>query len=440
MLVGILKGPSEFNPRRNPDKVLERRNLVIDLMAHHQIISVADAEPPSRHRWDCATAVPGRAASTRRSSAGAPPVAARLPRGRPALRGAAHLHDARPAGPGRRRRGRERAPAALDKKRGLPVGTLETAAVVTSVAQGEVLALVGGRDPGYAGFNRALDAVRPIGSLIKPVIYLTALSQPERYSLVTPSRTCRCLRVPAASCGAEELRPQRARQRAALSRAGEVLQPGHGQSRPGTRGRSRWPMLQDLGAVRDIDTVPAMLLGSVSLPPIEVAQVYQTIAAGGFRAPLRAIREVLDASGRPLNRYPLGGRARGLRGGRLPDAVGHAPSGHPGHRDLARQAPARRLGGGGQDRHHQRHARQLVRRLQRRQGGRGLGRPRRQQAHGPERFHRRVARLGRYHGGHRFPAVAGTCRVTPGAPAVAGAGQGRWPRDRPRSQPHRRPL
>jgi penicillin-binding protein 1B len=48
-----------------------------------------------------------------------------------------------------------------------------------------------------------------------------------------------------------------------------------------------------------------MLLGSVSLTPIEVAQVYQTLAAGGFRAPLRAIREVLDVSGRPLNRYPL---------------------------------------------------------------------------------------------------------------------------------------
>jgi penicillin-binding protein 1B len=63
--------------------------------------------------------------------------------------------------------------------------------------------------------------------------------------------------------------------------------------------------LKDLGAVRDIDAVPAMLLGSVSLPPVEVAQAYQTIAAGGFRAPLRAIREVLDASGRPLNRYPL---------------------------------------------------------------------------------------------------------------------------------------
>jgi penicillin-binding protein 1B len=64
-------------------------------------------------------------------------------------------------------------------------------------------------------------------------------------------------------------------------------------------------MLSTLGAVRDIDVLPAMLLGSVSLPPVEVAQVYQTMAAGGFRAPLRTIREVLDASGRPLTRYPL---------------------------------------------------------------------------------------------------------------------------------------
>ncbi|MEA3277032.1 MAG: penicillin-binding transpeptidase domain-containing protein, partial [Pseudomonadota bacterium] len=64
-------------------------------------------------------------------------------------------------------------------------------------------------------------------------------------------------------------------------------------------------MLGRLGVQRRVDTVPAMLLGSVSLTPIEVAQVYQTLAAGGFRAPLRAIRDVLDASGKPLNRYPL---------------------------------------------------------------------------------------------------------------------------------------
>ena len=40
--------------------------------------------------------------------------------------------------------------------------------------------------------------------------------------------------------------------------------------------------LADLGVQRSVDAVPAMLLGSVSLTPIEVAQVYQTLAAAMF--------------------------------------------------------------------------------------------------------------------------------------------------------------
>ena len=63
--------------------------------------------------------------------------------------------------------------------------------------------------------------------------------------------------------------------------------------------------LYKLGAQRRITAVPAIMLGSVGLSPLEVAQIYQTIGAGGYRAPLRAIREVVDANGRPLNRYPL---------------------------------------------------------------------------------------------------------------------------------------
>ena len=49
----------------------------------------------------------------------------------------------------------------------------------------------------------------------------------------------------------------------------------------------------------------ATLLGAIELSPLEVAQMYQTIASGGFRSPLRAIREVTTQEGRPLTRYPL---------------------------------------------------------------------------------------------------------------------------------------
>jgi penicillin-binding protein 1B len=63
--------------------------------------------------------------------------------------------------------------------------------------------------------------------------------------------------------------------------------------------------LRQLGVQRKIRVVPSLLLGSVAMSPLEVAQMYQTIAANGYRAPLRAIREVVDAQGQPLNRYPL---------------------------------------------------------------------------------------------------------------------------------------
>ena len=60
-----------------------------------------------------------------------------------------------------------------------------------------------------------------------------------------------------------------------------------------------------LGVERAMQPYAATLLGAVDLSPLEVAQMYQTIASGGFRAPLRAIREVTTQEGVPLKRYPL---------------------------------------------------------------------------------------------------------------------------------------
>ena len=62
---------------------------------------------------------------------------------------------------------------------------VESAVVVTAVPSGEVQALIGSRHADAQGFNRALDARRPIGSLVKPFVYLVALAQPQRYSLAT---------------------------------------------------------------------------------------------------------------------------------------------------------------------------------------------------------------------------------------------------------------
>src|SRR5690606_32150859 len=67
---------------------------------------------------------------------------------------------------------------------GTDAAPLQGAVVVTSPYNGEVRAVVGGRDPRVVGFNRALDARRQIGSLVKPAVYLAALES-GRFTLAS---------------------------------------------------------------------------------------------------------------------------------------------------------------------------------------------------------------------------------------------------------------
>ena len=115
------------------------------------------------------------------------------------------------------------------------------------------------------------------------------------------------------------------------------------------------------------------LLGAVELSPFEVAQMYQTIASGGFRSPLRAIREVTTQDGRPLQRYPLAVEQAFppepiyLLTAAMQDVVREGTG--QGLKSYLPPEIARRR----QDRHHRRAARRLVRRLHRRPARRWCG-------------------------------------------------------------------
>lgn len=308
LLVGLVKGPSFYHPRRYPQRARARRNLVIDVLRERGIVSAEKAAAAKR--------VPLGVSNKGGRPVGAYPAYLQLVRRQ--LQRDYREQDLRSEGlriftmldplvqTVAEAAVREQVPK-LERARGLAAGTLESAVVVASAAQGEILALVGGRDPGYAGFNRALGAVRPIGSLVKPVVYLAALSQPERYNLVT-SLSDRPVRL---RIGNDKFWEPRNYDRRSHGRVPlyQALAKSYNLAtvRLGLAlGLNRVvETLRTLGVRRPVNPVPALVLGSVSLTPLEVGQVYQTLAAGGFRAPLRAIREVLDASGRPLNRYPL---------------------------------------------------------------------------------------------------------------------------------------
>jgi len=308
LLVALIKGASFYHPRRHPERALARRNLIVDMLRERKVISAEKAAAAKR--------APLGVSDKGGRPAGAYPAYLQLVRHQ--LQRDYREQDLRSEGlhifttldplvqAVAEAAVRDRVPE-LERARGFKVGTLESAVVVTSAAQGEILALVGGRDPGYAGFNRALDAVRPIGSLIKPVVYLTALSQPERYNLVSLLSDSP---VSLRTRDGKRWEPRNYDRKThgqvplyqALAKSYNLATVNLGLE----LGLDQVvATLSTLGARRPVDPVPALLLGSVSLTPLEVSQLYQTLAAGGFHTPLRAIREVLDAAGRPLNRYPL---------------------------------------------------------------------------------------------------------------------------------------
>ncbi|WP_455212817.1 penicillin-binding protein 1B [Kaarinaea lacus] len=308
LLVGIVKGPSYYSPRRSPERALERRNLVLDLLVGQGDINQAEGES--------AKAEPLSVVPIEKSNITSYPAFMDLVRRQ--LRRDYKEEDLNSEGlqifttlDPLVQYESEKALSGwlnrLGRTKDLPDSELQGASVVVSVDGGEVLSVVGGRNPQFAGFNRALDAVRPIGSLIKPAVYLTALQQSDKYNLVTLlDDGPLTLELE----NGDEWQPQNFdKEYHGMVPIYKALSNSYNLSTTRLGLAVGLPSiihtLNLLGVEKDIKPYPSLLLGSLALAPLEVAQMYHTLAAGGFRTPLRAIRDVLTAQGEPLQRYPL---------------------------------------------------------------------------------------------------------------------------------------
>ncbi|MBV7434236.1 penicillin-binding protein 1B [Cardiobacteriaceae bacterium TAE3-ERU3] len=194
----------------------------------------------------------------------------------------------------------------LEKNKGLKSNFLQSAAVVVNSTNGEILALVGSRNPGEQGFNRALSAKRQIGSLIKPMIYLSALEWPQLYTLATKLDDSPM----SYNMGGEIWSPKNYDHR----NHGEVLLIDSlvkSYNIPTARLALALGMddvigtMKRLGARDDLPTYPSVSLGAVQMTPLEVAQIYETFANGGYYTPLRTIREITTKDGSIIERFPL---------------------------------------------------------------------------------------------------------------------------------------
>ncbi|MCZ4126558.1 penicillin-binding protein 1B [Stutzerimonas balearica] len=304
LLVGMVKGPTYYNPRRHPERALERRNLVLDLLAEQQVVDPAEV----------AAAKQKPLGITQRGSMADSSYPAFLDLVKRQLREDYREEDLTEEGlrvftsfdPILQLKA-EQAMSDTLKRLGKGAEAVEGAMLVTNPETGEIQAMLGSRQPGYAGFNRALDAVRPIGSLIKPVIYLTALERPSQYTLTSLLED-----EPFSVKGADGQvwRPQNYDRKAhGTVYLYQALANSYNLSTTRLGLELGVPnvlkTLQRLGVSVDWPAYPSMLLGAGALRPIEVADVYQTLANGGFNTPLRGIRSVLTAEGEPLKRYPF---------------------------------------------------------------------------------------------------------------------------------------
>ncbi len=195
---------------------------------------------------------------------------------------------------------------------------LEGAVIVVEPNSGDVVAVVGGRDVDASGFNRALDARRPIGSLVKPAVYLTALES-GRYTAASLIEDAPIeLKLADGSVWAPQNFERQVYGQVPLARALAesmnlaTVKLGLELGLPKVAAT-----LEQLGLESAPTLNPSLLLGTVEMSPLEVVQVYTTLADGGFRTRLRAVRAVLDEQGRPLKSFKVqvedgGAAGRGL--------------------------------------------------------------------------------------------------------------------------------
>nr|WP_245570635.1 penicillin-binding protein 1B [Arenimonas composti] len=302
LLVGMVKGPPTYDPRRHPERAKERRDLVLSVWEELELIPPEEAAR-ARAAPLGVSARPGLARN--RNPAFMDLVRRQLARDYPAdaLRGAG-LTVLTTLAPSAQLLSEQAVSDTLGKVQRADGPPLQAGLVVTDAHAGEVLAMVGNRVPDQPGFNRALEAQRPVGSLLKPMVYLLALAQPDRWSLATPVEDTP---VTVTLANGRTWSPDNADGRShgtvslmdALSRSYNQATVRIGMDVGPDRLAELLKVLAGLRAPAN----PSLILGAVDLSPFAMAQSYQFLASGGRIQPLRAVRAVLDPQGAAINRY-----------------------------------------------------------------------------------------------------------------------------------------
>lgn len=318
LLAALPRAPARYDPRRNPERALERRDLVLALMAEEGVVDAAAAEGARAQSLGVAADPPPHGGASPVGPYFVQQVRRELEE---ALGERLHAEplrivttlDLRAQRAAEREleaqlqaleRGAFGASSATRYRADLepaPEGTayVQGAVVLMDAVDGDVLAWVGGRDFRHSRFDRARLALRQAGSAFKPFVYGAALeegfalSQPvldEPYVLVREAGDWEPGNYSGDFQGPMSLREALVRsQNVPVIRLGAAL-----------RGRGVADFAARAGIPGVVPASPVAALGVTAVSPLEMTTAYAAFAAGGRRPSPRTLLRVEDGEGRVL--------------------------------------------------------------------------------------------------------------------------------------------
>ncbi|HUF18284.1 MAG TPA: PBP1A family penicillin-binding protein, partial [Thermoanaerobaculia bacterium] len=306
MLAGMIRSPNNLSPFENPERARTRRDTVLKSMLSNgkltqeqyaEAIAEDLPEKPTRSRGGLAS-IPfyvDRVTQELRDDYGIADVKGRGLSIYTAIdldwqnAAATQLEE----GLGRLEKSNRRL------RREVPI---EGAIIAVDVPSGEIRALVGGRNYTRSQFNRALNAKRQVGSLFKPFVVLAAFEPSLSNQNITPATLINDERFVLERRFSKDWSPRNynnhyegvvtVRRALVLSLNSAMVRLGLAAGVDAVLQTARV-----LGVREEIDSNPAVILGSTGIPPIQMADSYATIARMGSRTPLRAVKFVTDDGG-----------------------------------------------------------------------------------------------------------------------------------------------
>ena len=295
LLVGLIKGPSYYDPWRRPDNALERRNTVLAVLRNRGYLTDAQFEQYSARplgiiergsmnysRTPAFMGVLKHEIKTRiepdnpnfLSGNGIKIFTSLDPQAQLAAENAVTKEL-----------------AAIEKQRG--ISGLEAAMVVSSWRTAEISAVVGSRTPKYDGFNRVIEGRRQIGSLVKPFVYLTAFSRGYHLgSIVQDTPLTVKLQDGKLWSPKNDDKKFRGPIRVLTGMARSLNVP---TVRLGMSAglKNVIDTLERVGLKQHVPLYPSILLGTTELTPLELNSIYASMATDGVYQDLTTLRTVI---------------------------------------------------------------------------------------------------------------------------------------------------